>query len=152
MPQLESARVRVSRQTVQVLWWTYAGGLFTLGLLTLAVTTARRGGLGEWSPPLAVVLALALTLAFLAHRLMTTLPEAGHPVFDTVGERFEVAMRHLFIRFVLAGGAATGAGVLGAILLALGGPAELGMAVIGLGLGLLVLLRRRVSPLVHYLA
>jgi hypothetical protein len=152
MPQLQSARVRISRQTVQLLWWTYAGGLFTLGILTLAVTSARRSGLGEWSPPLAVVLALAMSLGFLAHRLMAVLPEAGHPLFDTVGERFEMAMRHLFVRFVLAGGAATGAGVLGAVLLALGGPSELGMAVVGGGLALLVRLRRRVSPLVHYLA
>ncbi len=152
MPQLEQTKVRVSRQTVRILWWAYAGAVALSTVLTL-VGTGTRGETGTtWSIPVAVCLGAALVAAIFSYQVMMSLPGAGHQIFDTVGDHFELAIRNLFLRFVLAGGAATGTGLVGAVTFALGANGVLSLAVIGLAFGLLLLLRQRVAPLVHYLA
>lgn len=152
MPQLEAPRVRISRQSVQALWWSYVAGLGLCATMTAVGALTDRAANDGWTPPEFVCLLAAAIAAFVSYRLMAALPAAEHPVFDTVGERFAFATRHLFLRFVLAGAAAEVTGLMGAALYVLGTPASLAFGIVALGLFLLTRLRRRVAPLVHYLA
>ena len=152
MPDLHDPKVRVSRKTVKNLWMAYVSGALGCALLTLVMAATRGSQPLSWTAALIICLAAAAGSATVAYQLMVSLPGPDHPVFDTVGERFEQAIRHLFVRFVISGGAAAGTAVLGAIAFTLGAGPLLGLAVIGIGVGLLILLRRRVAPVVHYLA
>lgn len=152
MPQLEAPRVRISRQSVRALWWGYTTGVGLCALLTVYGAATSRPSRDGWTPPEIVCLLATLVAAVASHRLMAALPPAGHPIFDTVGERFEFAMRQLFLRFVLAGAAAEVTALLGAVVYALGTPAVIAFGIVTLGLVLLTRLRSRMAPLVHYLA
>jgi hypothetical protein len=152
LPELEAPRVRISRESVRGLWWGYVAGLGLCALPTAYGVLAARPSREGWTGPEIVCLLAAFATAIASDRLMSALPPAGHAVFDAVGERFEFAMRQLFLRFVLAGAAAEVTGLLGAVLYVLGTPAVIAFGVVALGLFLLTRLRRRVAPLVHYLA
>jgi hypothetical protein len=152
MPQVMNSRVRISRRAVRVIWWGYVGGMAVLSLIVAVGAIGGRGRENEWTAPAMVCGLAGLIFAFAAQRLTGGLPQAGHRIFDTVGERFSLAIRQLFLRFALAGAAAEATAVMGALLFALGGPTSAALLLVGLGFILLSHLRRRVAPLVHYLA
>lgn len=152
MPEVASPKVRVSRQSVRVLWASYAGGLAFCVLVVMLGAATDRAGAAPWSVPAVLCATLAAMAGGVALTLTRGLPQAGHPVFDTVGQRFDFAMRHLFLRFVLAGAAAELCGVLGALVLVLGGSEFVSGVFLAVAFLMLLFLRHRVAPLVHYLA
>jgi hypothetical protein len=151
MPQVTTSPVRVSRRTLHTVWWAYLGGALLSALVIVLVARPPTEGAAG---PLVIGLVTGVTALSGVFSLYVSgsLPQAGHPIFDAVGSRFHGAMRNLFVRFVLAGAAAELTGLLGGLLHVLGASPLITATSAGGGIALLLQLRRRAAPLVHYLA
>ncbi len=155
MPQVAAPRSKLTRRSFQVVWWAYAAGLGVYAAVLLAGASRHahgRIGISAGQEALLVVAAVVLITATASMRLMGRLPSADHRIFDTAGEPFERATGQLFTLFVISGAAAELAGAAGLVFFFLRGPVALAFVPIALGAFLLVRLRGRISPLLHYLA
>ncbi len=154
MPQVATPGAQVTRRTFHIVWWACAAslGLFAAILLVAASRRAGQPLTGTIGEEAALVVAAFVVLAAVTSlRLMQRLPEADHPIFDTAGEPFERAAGSLFTLFVLSGGAAEAAGMASPVLLFLRAPAAMALLPLLLSAILLLRLRRRIAPLLHYL-
>jgi len=152
MPVLEFQRVHVTRAKVRTVWWTCAAGAFvSLGAVAALMLFRPWAGTDRVTVS-ALGLALALGFALAGARWIALLPPARHPIFDVTGDRFETEAGRLFRRFLFAALAAFATAAAGAIATAIGAHPSVGISSIVAATGLLVWLRRRVAPLVHYLA
>jgi hypothetical protein len=152
MPVLEFQRVHVTRAKVRTVWWSCAAGAFVSLAAVAALVIVRPFAVGTRFSSSVVGLAFASGFVLAAARWIALLPPARHPIFDVTGDRFETEAARLFRRFLLAGLAAFGAAAVGAIATAFGADPAVGISSVAAATGLLVWLRRRIAPLVHYLA
>jgi hypothetical protein len=155
MPQVAAPKLRITRATVRTVWWAFVSGVVACALAASVVGGARSGREGyadEWSDAVLLLALAAVAVAIVSYRLMVGLPAADHPVFDAVGDRFVRAAEQLFVRFVLAGATAEATALIGLLLVAFGGAMAVAWLLAILSLVLLHQLRRRIAPLVHYLA